>query len=774
MKRATIILAIAATMSFSALAQTNAPIQRIGLKESKELKLSAQKADSPIHLANDNTGDLRAAFTVLGSGSTEIAWSYDFDNGSEGWTFENDENFAWQLQQQTGKHSFTAIDPDDKQSLYIEGPYQIWKRGTASAISPEIAVPRNATFSGYVGYTLNYDQCTLILFVSSDNENWTELWASDQDTGEKPWAWRKMEIDMSAYSGQTVRFKFTYGARSDNDNKGYLGDFAIDGLKMEGAADTEKTEVTTGDIIKFADASEGNPSSWKWSFPGGTPAESTEQYPQVYYTRDGEYDVTLTVGNGESEASVTKAGFVKVTGIAPTAKILPPATFRYANTRYPMTAPLAPVKFSDASKGFPTSHSWTFTGVDPNAGTETVVEDANPEVSFNYLHEQSASLAVANKHGESADATNLSVEYEGFVTNLQPNDQINTYFDLDGYGEFPGTNSFGITEYAERFSKPSRPIYISGVKVYFTNNMAEHVADQIANVKVALCKSENGLPDEQLEFMSWSVFELDVAQGSELVGTDFEFSKSVAIDDEFFIVVSGIPEKSDVQGEANKVSFALAKFRDQGNTAYFKKDGKWIDASSYFPAGQNHTSYAVFPYMVHSVMSPLSGAKASVGSSAGTTSFEIFSYLGYKSPIASDSEWCRVTSEPNGMTVDNIEVAYDALPEDTESRTATLTLTDGLSTLDLQIEQTKQGGVVFSEANAAAIVPSVFSDSFSVRLPDDAVSVEIYNSTGSLLNRLNAVGERELRIDGTTLTKGMYLVKVTTSGGETTLKAIKR
>ena len=76
--------------------------------------------------------------------------------------------------------------------------------------------------------------------------------------------------------------------------------------------------------------------------------------------------------------------------------------------------------------------------------------------------------------------------------------------------------------------------------------------------------------------------------GTSLTGTDFEFSKPVTVNDEFFIVISDIPEKN----ETCTISFATAVFRGQGNTAYFKQRGEWKAASDYFPAGSNHTSYA--------------------------------------------------------------------------------------------------------------------------------------------------------------------------------------
>ena len=204
-----------------------------------------------------------------------------------------------------------------------------------------------------------------------------------------------------------------------------------------------------------------------------------------------------------NKSAVTREGFVTVTGKAPVAHIMPPATFREATSHLPLVAPLASVQFSDASEGFPTQWNWSFTGASPAASTEQ-----SPKVSYDFLHKQSVGLQVENKHGKSEDKMDVQVEYEAVINNLLPDDRPITY-DL-GNGTFPGSNQMGVTEYGERFSKPSRPMVAYGAYVYFVTNKASHIADQIANVGVHLRKSENGLPGEKLESAWWRTFELEV------------------------------------------------------------------------------------------------------------------------------------------------------------------------------------------------------------------------------------------------------------------------
>ncbi|MBK6266708.1 T9SS type A sorting domain-containing protein [Marivirga sp. S37H4] len=56
-----------------------------------------------------------------------------------------------------------------------------------------------------------------------------------------------------------------------------------------------------GEVIQFTDQSNGNPISWEWSFPNGTPSTSNDQNPIVTYANEGKYDVSLTIANEEGE-----------------------------------------------------------------------------------------------------------------------------------------------------------------------------------------------------------------------------------------------------------------------------------------------------------------------------------------------------------------------------------------------------------------------------------------------------------------------------------------
>lgn len=64
--------------------------------------------------------------------------------------------------------------------------------------------------------------------------------------------------------------------------------------------------------IQFTDISGGTPTSWNWSFPGGTPSTSTAQNPLVTYNTPGVYDVTLTVSDGSNSNTLTTTNYITV------------------------------------------------------------------------------------------------------------------------------------------------------------------------------------------------------------------------------------------------------------------------------------------------------------------------------------------------------------------------------------------------------------------------------------------------------------------------------
>ncbi|WP_054864645.1 PKD domain-containing protein [Methanosarcina barkeri] len=103
--------------------------------------------------------------------------------------------------------------------------------------------------------------------------------------------------------------------------------------------------------VTFTETSKGSPTSWKWDFGDGK--YSTEKSPTHTYSAAGTYTVKLTATNAAGSSTKTKWNYIKVSGTsqAPTADFW----------GWPLSgkAPLK-VKFTETSKGSPTSWKWDF------------------------------------------------------------------------------------------------------------------------------------------------------------------------------------------------------------------------------------------------------------------------------------------------------------------------------------------------------------------------------------------------------------------------------
>lgn len=72
------------------------------------------------------------------------------------------------------------------------------------------------------------------------------------------------------------------------------------------------TAVQEGAVVIFSDQSQGNPTSWNWTFEGGDPSSSTDQNPIVHYTSTGSFDVVLSVSNAGGDDIETRSGYLVV------------------------------------------------------------------------------------------------------------------------------------------------------------------------------------------------------------------------------------------------------------------------------------------------------------------------------------------------------------------------------------------------------------------------------------------------------------------------------
>lgn len=143
--------------------------------------------------------------------------------------------------------------------------------------------------------------------------------------------------------------------------------------------------------VTFTDLSLGTPTSWNWSFPGGTPATFNGQNPPlINYPAPGTYNVTLTVSNPSGSDTETKTGYIVVNNCPP-----PVADF----SATPLTVCEGqPVQFTDLSTNTPTGWSWTLPG--SAAGTSAL---QNPVTTYPTAGVYDVTLTASNPYGSDTE-----------------------------------------------------------------------------------------------------------------------------------------------------------------------------------------------------------------------------------------------------------------------------------------------------------------------------------------------------------------------------------
>lgn len=147
--------------------------------------------------------------------------------------------------------------------------------------------------------------------------------------------------------------------------------------------------ICAGQKVYFYDLSSNTPTSWAWTFMGGTPATSTVKNPVITYNTVGNYDVTLTATNPYGNNTLTKTSYITVKSCPPP----PTANFSGAPT---IICAGASVNFTDLSTGSPTSWNWTFSGGSP---LTSILK--NPVVTYNTPGVYSVTLIATNASGSS-------------------------------------------------------------------------------------------------------------------------------------------------------------------------------------------------------------------------------------------------------------------------------------------------------------------------------------------------------------------------------------
>lgn len=141
-----------------------------------------------------------------------------------------------------------------------------------------------------------------VYFKNLTNSNWT-IFNTNLPT-------RTEVVDLSIYNDSTsnsILRVATYGRG--------IFETSISGVRaLTANFSASNFYPCLGSSVQFGDLSTGNPISWAWTFPGGTPATSTLANPLVTYANAGSYNVTLTVSNGVTTNTLTRTSYISTLG----------------------------------------------------------------------------------------------------------------------------------------------------------------------------------------------------------------------------------------------------------------------------------------------------------------------------------------------------------------------------------------------------------------------------------------------------------------------------
>jgi PKD repeat protein len=245
------------------------------------------------------------------------------------------------------------------------------------------------------------------------------------------------------------------------------------------------TTLIAGNQVTFTDLSTHNPTSWSWSFPGGSPATSNQKNPVVSYSTAGKYNVTLTASNSNGSTTITKTNYITVSSGVPV------ANFSASPTIISETASVA---FTDLSTMDPVSWSWSFPGGSPSSSTAK-----NPVISYHTAGIYSVTLTATNSYGSNtltktgyitvnATSTPASANFTANITNLQTGGTV-SYTDLSSGTVNSWSWSFpGGTPSSSNQQHPSVTYNTAGsydVSLTVSNNLGSNTMTKAAYISVA-------------------------------------------------------------------------------------------------------------------------------------------------------------------------------------------------------------------------------------------------------------------------------------------------
>ena len=192
-------------------------------------------------------------------------------------------------------------------------------------IAPKLSLVglQNCTLTfdvAHARYNATYVDSLEVLISTNCGSTWTSVYLKggsvlatvpDQTTTFTPTntQWRNETVNLTPYIGQS-NVLVAFRNRGHYGNNIYIDNVNLQGQLSAGPVSSftpNASTVCAGTPVNFTNNSTGNPTSWSWTFPGGSPASSTAQNPgSVVWNAAGTYTVTLQVSNANGNNSSTQ------------------------------------------------------------------------------------------------------------------------------------------------------------------------------------------------------------------------------------------------------------------------------------------------------------------------------------------------------------------------------------------------------------------------------------------------------------------------------------
>ena len=241
----------------------------------------------------------------------------------------------------------------------------------------------------YAAYDATYVDGLEVLISTDCGTTWTSLYNKTGSTvaaGNLPTApaittsftpsatqWRTETINLNSYIGQTATIAFRNLA-------GYGNNLYIDNINITGTgvpvaptasfSSTPTNTACSGQTVQYTSTSTGSPTSYSWTFAGGTPATSTVQNPTVTYASAGTYNVSLTVTNSVGSNTSNQTNYITVNSTPSQPTTTPGSRCGAGTVSLGATATAGTVNWYTSATGgtsIGTGTSWTT----PNISTTT-------------------------------------------------------------------------------------------------------------------------------------------------------------------------------------------------------------------------------------------------------------------------------------------------------------------------------------------------------------------------------------------------------------------